>query len=326
MGIPTTKPTSYTVNTGHAKCPDYAYMINEGTGYTLADEGKSGPIDMQGEVDRVWGSTTLGNFVSIDGGDTMGWYADGTYDAITDAAMIVCIMRQPASTLAIAGHYASFGPANTSTNGPTFALRFNGTSGNQIAHLKDQTALTATTGTWNVEDGNWHMTAAKCKSDGTLAYSVDGGAWQEDADADTPTITGWMNSHAIGRRVAVASGTPPTVTGGSSDLCGITDVGLTVDIASVFFYKGNLYDTWSNAWISELYTDPYQFLNEIAGETKMYANGAFQSGEFVEISTGPAMKINSNTSVHPYEMVEVADTQGKLYANGTYSCPLFIEA
>jgi hypothetical protein len=58
---------------------------------------------------------------------------------------------------------------------------------------------------------------------------------------------------------------------------------------------------------------------------RMYANGDFHAHEFVQQSSGPAMKIGSNNSVQVLDMVEVAGVRGKLYANGTYSSTQFVE-
>lgn len=61
-------------------------------------------------------------------------------------------------------------------------------------------------------------------------------------------------------------------------------------------------------------------------KAKLYANGAFQTGEFVELSSGiPGMRICQNNTVQTLGMQEIALARGKYYANGTFACAQFIE-
>lgn len=86
--------------------------------------------------------------------------------------------------------------------------------------------------------------------------------------------------------------------------------------------------------VGDNYDEPLQKYAEFHSYTqlsynlsaRMFANGAFQSHEFVEVAAGLPMKVNANSSVELKQMVEVAGVPSKLYANGTYSAPLFIEA
>lgn len=49
----TVKPTGYTVNTGHAKCPNHLYMLDDATGATNCNDGV-GTLDLTADSTSMW--------------------------------------------------------------------------------------------------------------------------------------------------------------------------------------------------------------------------------------------------------------------------------
>ena len=59
---------------------------------------------------------------------------------------------------------------------------------------------------------------------------------------------------------------------------------------------------------------------------RQYANGMFKAVRFEEMTTGPAMRMLTNSVVQMRDTQEVASANGKLYANGMYRCAQFYES
>lgn len=59
---------------------------------------------------------------------------------------------------------------------------------------------------------------------------------------------------------------------------------------------------------------------------RMYANGAYESANFIEVASSPAeMRMFSNNAVQVIQIVETSGAQNKLHSNGTFVSSQFIE-
>ena len=243
------KPTSYTVNTAHAKCPDHLFLMDEGSGTSLTDQGKVGGLTMTLANADMRGSDALGAIITTVSATarhvTNTSYTPPSTDALWLAIYKTTDATPPAAISTIISISVSAGDAYgllhlTATNGYGSMLYDYGTfaSGNQ----------TASTGRF---DQAWHMIAGHVRGGTTVPIkrlSEDGAAWQTSGNY---TAT-WPNDGGGSAPTRIGFGcrpitTPNTILNGS-----LLAVMLWDDIG-----WGSVDDTW----ISDLYTDPWQFLN-----------------------------------------------------------------
>ena len=88
---------SFTINSGHAQCPDFAYLFTEGSGTTV-EEAIAGVKDLSGAA-LSWSTVDLGQGGSspiVTTGssiDTKPRSGTGTSLNVTDSLMIVALMQ-----------------------------------------------------------------------------------------------------------------------------------------------------------------------------------------------------------------------------------------
>jgi hypothetical protein len=254
----TAKPPSYTVNTGHAKCPDHLWMCDEGTGTTLTDKGKSG---------------SLQNLTWTNSGGNLSWVVDGTHgncmrlgdSNTTDFAGVTSNMGITAGTGS--GLLVMIGRWNSTTNpSATCTLLSIGNSGvNGHVSMQFTTAgflRDARDDTVATPIANNAGTVDRCDNvDRLMAQKFtdnSGGAFPNDAEngwnLDTATFNwGTAEEFAIGCRCTNTKGTFT-----------VPNASITFDVIAVMLYI-NDYATWDNTWISDLNADPWQFLDTGGG-------------------------------------------------------------
>lgn len=240
----TAKPTGYTVNTGHAKCPDHLWMFDEGAGTSVADQGKGAALALTLDNADMWGvdGGGLGAIISTnESGPRIAPSATGTLPSTS--IVLVC--------------YCKSASAICTANENPMGTGHDGTSGSNYSSLRIQTdealdaiyhdggGLVANNANLAAAyDTNWHMMAMKAKTN-ALAVSLDGSAW----NVATPTFT-FPN----------ASGSAPNrfMIGDRGD-GGAAAQNFNGSFLAAFAYD-NLYDTADDTWIANLFSDPWQFL------------------------------------------------------------------
>lgn len=245
----TAKPTSYTVNTGHAKCPDHLWMFNEGTGTTVADEGKGTALNLTLDNSDMWGTDgTLGAIVSTNSaGPRVARSATGT---LPSSSIVFVILCRSETAVCSANEY----PMGTGKNGTTgsnwSALRIQTDEALDAQYDDGSVAVALNANLAGAYDTNWHMMAYKAKSN-ALGVSLDGGTWSTSAPSFTfPNATG--------------SAPDRFVIGDRGD-GGAAAQNFNGRVLAVFAYD-DLYDTADDTWIANLFSDPWQFLSA-AGTT-----------------------------------------------------------
>lgn len=239
----TAKPTGYTVNTGHAKCPDHLWMIDEGSGTSLVDKGKGTGLNMTLDNADMWGTDGGGMGAIITCNDTGPRRATSSTGTLPSTSIVLVIYAKTTSA-ASNGNETPFSTGNSgvSNQNMTF-LRAQGDEALDACHFDGTNSIVRDSGT-NVYSQTWRMMAMKAKASG-CAVSVDGGAWSESTTSSSfPNASGTApNRFAIGVQ---ADSTPGNYFNGS--------------ILAAFAYD-NLYATADDAWIADLYSSPWQFLN-----------------------------------------------------------------
>lgn len=248
----TTKPTGYTVDTGHAKCPDHLWMFDENTGSVSYDQGKSSSkVDITlyesgSASSNLWGSDALGTIITCRDATISSRYGLSgtlTWDATTSLLMVAIIKSTDTggtTNEAIAGYGLS-----TTGNPPYGYLRGQPHISSYLdAYNDDFTGAYAHNGTSAVPvyTQAWVMAHGKFKA-GELGVAIDNGAWQATANAGSWPSTGSSpNRYAVG---AVADSSPSGFYNGS--------------VLALFAYI-NDYTSWTDTWVDDLYADPWQFL------------------------------------------------------------------
>ncbi len=250
MAFTVAKPTVYSVNTGHAKAPTRLWMCNEGSGPTLVDEGGGSAFDMTLVNAAQWGSDALGAYVTVNSASS--YHAVSSTGTVWDASggLLLIAILQTDSATGPAGAEFWFGTFNSAAAGAECAIR-NTTTNEQGRALgtADDASSVGINSTGDIYDQAWHMVAAKFQAGtGTdrCAISIDGAAWDLSA-SDTLGTTITLDRYAIGARARNF----------------ITSEG-NGKILAAWSYEAGTYATWDDAWIANLYADPWQFLNTSA--------------------------------------------------------------
>lgn len=234
------KPTSYVVNTGHAKCPDHLWMLDENTGTTAADKGKGTALNMTLDNADMWGSDALGTIVTFN--DTGPRKAVSTAGTLPSSSIVlVCYAKTTAA--ASNGNETPFSTGNSgvSNQNMTF-LRAQGDEALDGCHFDGANSRVSDSGI-NVYSQTWRVFAVKAMAS-AVAVSVDGGAWAETTSVSSfPNASGSApNRFSLGVQ---ADSTPANYFNGS--------------LLAAFAYD-DLYATADDAWIADLYANPWQFL------------------------------------------------------------------
>jgi hypothetical protein len=243
------KPASYTVNTVHAKCPDHLYMIDEGSGATLTDRGKTGGLNM-----TITNSTWTTDDLTAGGGTSPVLQLDGTTDyartaasfSMTSNLLVVAIYRRETASTPSGTEYV-VDVANSANNTDYAAIRHPSTTTPACVYDDSGMGAASRAGTVNTCDAAYHMVAGRFRQNGAnvqTGQSTDGEAWTTASAAGTAL---WgLNRIAIGDRAGTTTGNE-----------------WTGRIAAVFVYKDTAdpVNDWSSTFVSSLYGDPWQFLN-----------------------------------------------------------------
>lgn len=239
------KPTSYTVNTGHAKCPDHLYMLDDSTAATNCNDGV-GSLDLTADSTAMWNTdATYGQILRFVSASSQKALSAASFSATTGLCAVFIVRSDNATNPAANRTVGGFGHNATANTYAAARLNTSGTS-QAIARYNGGTTWTATSSP-DVYDAGWHMIAIKLKqstgSDGELRQSVDGSDWGYGAEVTTHDITTLgYNRFALGVQ---PQSSPSTYFDG--------------DILAAFVYVDD-WATWSDAWIASLYSDPWQFL------------------------------------------------------------------
>lgn len=251
----TEKPVSYTVNTGHVKCPDHLYLFDEGTGTNAADQGAVGGLDitLTDAAMRTTADLTAGGDMSPviqcdNSPDYHGNSATGL--SVTSALCVVALVKpdsatNPAATetcvsAAVSSNTTEFLHCRFGTNGRLNAV-YDDTVIAQINRESDAT---------DFYDAAWHLVAVKAYESGSdvlIRASVDGAAWSA-ATTGTGTTLPAFDRIAVGAHAGLYS---------VNEFHG--------QVAAVFVYLDDS-ASWDDTWIAAVYNagDPWQFLSTAA--------------------------------------------------------------
>lgn len=230
------KPSSYTVNTGHTHCPDHLYMMDEGAGPTLTDQGKTGGLNL-----------------TITGAD---WSTDGTHGPVLDFVAANTDYAETSSVSGLTGTQTigvvAYGSAGSATrtlvslcNSADFdqyvlmamladenfevSSRYNNTQQNNNAGI-------------DLPQGVWSFAAIRF-SDSTVDWSLDGTAWDTLAVSHTGLLAA-IDRLTIGYRNTTSPGSPY-----DDPMC------------AAMWWKASK----SDAEVASIAADPWQFLDTSIG-------------------------------------------------------------
>jgi len=244
----TAKPTSYTLNAGHAKAPTHLWMFDEGTGSTSADKGTGTALTMNLQNGAAWGSDALGTTLVCVSGSNQNAISDtGTiWNPANNVLMVAIAESATAGNVAATEYIFSYGKSNLTTPG-IGGMRIL-TATNTLSGIADDNSVTRTNATsFAFYDATMHMIAVKIQPQASsgeiIAVSMDGSAWDTTPN-NTLGTSYTIDRYAVGVRAAS--------TGGSL---------FNGSILALYVYENGTYATWNDAWIADLYADPWQFLN-----------------------------------------------------------------
>ena len=250
----TAKPTSYTVNTSHTKCPTHLWMLDEGSTLASADKGSGTALNLTLVNAAQWSSDALGVVMISSSADSYHAYsATGTvWGGSTGGLLLVSIFKSD-SAVGSAAAENILSCCNSSTATTICSIRNNGTvdveTGIASATADDASGVSRVGGT--VYDQNWHMIACKFRvgtSTDCCAISVDGGAWDLDPADTLGTLT--LDRYGVGVRAGQFL---------VSEANGEHLAAMAYESSSA-----SAYTDWNDSWIAALYSDPWQFLNTSA--------------------------------------------------------------
>ncbi len=247
MAFSVAKPSSYTVNTGHAKCPTHLWMLDEAAGTTATDRGSGTARNMTLQNSAQWGSDALGAYIVSSSASS--YYAKTATGAIwngTGGLLLISIFKTDVSTGPGTAEFW-LGAFNSAAAGAECGIR--NTTASDVPQpwaVADDASGVSTNGSGDMYDQAWHMVAAKFKAGvatSCCAVSLDGDAFVDDS-SDTLDSTITLDRYAIGARAR-------------SVINGIAN-GKTL---AAWVYEAGTYANWNDAWIADLYADPWQFLS-----------------------------------------------------------------
>ena len=271
MPFAVAKPTGYTVDTGHAKCPTRLWMLDEGTGTAAVDQGSGTARDMTLQSASMWGSDALGQYITVN--STSSYYAKTANASVWNASgglLLIAIVKTDAATGPATTEFW-FGTHNSAAAGAECAIRNTTTNSRAQAWgvADDASGVSVNSGT-DIYDQAWHMVAAKFKAGSATsccAVSIDGGAFTADA-SDTLGATITLDRYALGARAR-------------SSINGLANGKILAAMA----YEAGTYATWDDAWIANLYADPWQFLSTapaLTTKVKIFAPAAAASAASIQ--------------------------------------------
>jgi hypothetical protein len=273
----TAKPTSYTVNTAHAKCPDHLWMIDEGSDVYLYDKGKSATkLNMTLTNGDMWGTDgTLSSPIITCVSATNRYARRVGYTPPSASALWIAIGKSSSGTIGTANE-ALVGIAKSDGTSSAYGyIAYTATTGYPTTFYDYGTQGSGNvTNSTDVYDGTtWHMIAGMVRGTGSSVpikkLSVDGAAWDVSSSyaATWPNDGGGVAPNAIGIGCRPAQ-TPNAIFNGS--------------ILAVMVWDDFDWTTASDSWIAALYADPWQFLTTSVKKVKVLAPAAAASASSIE--------------------------------------------
>lgn len=199
------KPASYSVNTGHANCPDHLWLMDEATGTTLTDRGKTGGLNL------TFAGTT---------GAGPDWTTDATHGPVLDFVAANVDRAGTDSVSGLTGTHVvglvAIGTAGTVQRTAAslcdntqldryVALVYQGDENVESVSRFDSTAVTnASTQAMTATD--WDFIAVRF-SDTTIDWSFNGSAWTTQAVSHSGLLAA-INRFTLGYRDTTSPGNP----------------------------------------------------------------------------------------------------------------------
>ena len=246
------KPPTYTVNTGHTHCPDHLWMIDEGSGASLTDRGKTGGYNLT---------------LSATTGAGPDWVTDGTHGPVLDfvsanedratngsisglsGTQVVVVI---AKGVAGAGTRCMVSVSDDTQLDRYVDLVYQGDEDVEVLVRFDNTLQTNTSNT-DLTLG-WDVVALRF-SDTTVDWSLNGSAWATFAITNTGMIAA-MNAFALGCQNI---STPAQF--------------WDDNICAAMWWHGSK----SDAEIAAIAADPWQFLTTTVKKLKLLVHSDAQS-------------------------------------------------
>lgn len=286
----TTKPTSYSVVVAHEKCPDHLWMLDENSGIVSQDKGKSATkLDMnlyESDVTsaNLWSTDTLGTVINCrDATVSSNRYAMSnthTFEAANSVLLVAYVKTTNTSNSGVTNEFIiSTANSVTSSTYPRFAARgqpqFDALADGYAHDGVSGFSINGANSAQRLYNQNWVMVSAKFKS-GEMAIACNGANWLvSNSSASSmvfPSATSSKpNRYGIGTMPALAPF-------GNANM----------DVLAAMVFVDN-YDAWDNTFISNLFSDPWQFLTSSSPP-------AFLVAPAVSSKTNSAYTISFTTS------------------------------
>lgn len=265
----TAKPTGYTVNTAHAKCPDHLWMMDgSDVGTTvLTDIGKIGGLDITLANADMWGTDTgdLGSDI-VNFNSTTSRYARLTgYTPPSSSALWIAIAKPSSATIGAASEVLT-GIAKSDGASTAYGyIAFNATTGYAtVLYDYGTNASGNQVGASDLYGTSWAMIAGMVRgSDGGTQIikklSANGAAWQNSS-----AYSGYTFPNDGGGAVpnALGIGCRPSQTVSSI---------FNGSILAVMAWDDFDWTTADDTWIASIYSDPWQFLTTTVKKLKLLA-------------------------------------------------------
>lgn len=198
----TAKPSTYNVDTAHAHCPDHLWMMDEASGTSLTDRGKTAGYDL------TFGATT---------GTGPDWTTDATHGPILNFVLANADFAEADFTAGLSGTHV-IGVITKPTTGTTARVAASVCDSSQIdryalltwradeklevsSRFDDTQSNSATTGT---ASGGWDLFLIRF-SDTKLDWSLNGSAWATNTVTRTGLVAS-LNRFTLGARRTTSPG------------------------------------------------------------------------------------------------------------------------
>lgn len=224
------KPTVYGVDFGHSLCPDHLYMMDEGTGSTLTDKGKTGGLNLAITGADWTTDPTHGNVLDFVGANTD--YAEVAVSGLTGTHTLCALVY--ASAGSVQRTIASF--CDSGDFDRYVALVYQADEDLEAISRFDATAVTNTS-TTDIPADTWSLVFMRF-SDTTIDWSLNGSAWTTQAVSHSGLVAA-INRFTVGYRNTSSPGNP-----------------WDDQMAALMWWRSSL----SDANIASIAADPWQYL------------------------------------------------------------------
>lgn len=224
------KPTVYGVDFGHSLCPDHLYMMDEGTGSTLTDKGKTGGLNLAITGADWTTDPTHGNVLDFVGANTD--YAQVAVSGLTGTHTLCALVY--ASAGSVQRTIASF--CDSGDFDRYVALVYQADEDLEAISRFDATAVTNTS-TTDIPADTWSLVFMRF-SDTTIDWSLNGSAWTTQAVSHSGLVAA-INRFTVGYRNTSSPGNP-----------------WDDQMAALMWWRSSL----SDANIASIAADPWQYL------------------------------------------------------------------